>query len=153
MSNVISAIMTRFIPPSPIYHLWSKVNVALVFVASQCLQPFFQAVPSTSSLSPSLLSLAKLPSLVMSLHPSPRKATKACWGDAVNKVAGILITRFCCLFLSRCFGTQIMIRQAFLFGSHWLSSLKKVVDGIKGKSTTPPAQNTKYTLIKAKAKL
>lgn len=59
---------------------------------------------------------------------SKEREAKARWGDAVNKVAGILITGFCCLFLSHCFGTQIMIRQAFLFGPHWLYPLKKVVD-------------------------
>lgn len=110
-------------PPSPFYHLRSGVDLVLVFDTSPCSELFFQIVPSSSSLSPPLLSLAKLPSLVTSSHPSPNRATKACWGDPVNKVVGILITRFCCLFHSRCFGTQIMIRQAFLFGSHWLHSL------------------------------
>lgn len=69
--------------------------------------------------------LPSCPPSLVSLHPRAKTETKACWGDAVNKVVGILITGFWCRFLSCCFGTQIMIRQAFLFGTHWLSFLVK----------------------------
>lgn len=55
----------------------------------------FQGILSLSNLKLlSLLSWAKLCSLAIPLHPSTEREMKAGWGDAVNKVVGILMTGF-----------------------------------------------------------